>query len=83
MKKALFAIVLFISTTLAVKAQQPTTSQINDNPNAPEISFENETLDYGTIEYNSNGEREFKFKNTGTVCGTPSRGLKPKFGGCP
>ncbi len=64
MKKALIAIVMLVST-LAVQAQQPTTSQINDNPNAPEISFETETLDYGTIEYNSNGEREFKIKNTG------------------
>ena len=36
-----------------------------NNPNAPEIVFSNEVLDYGTIDYNSNGDREFKFKNTG------------------
>jgi len=30
-----------------------------------EFSFEETTLDYGTIDYNSNGERSFKFTNTG------------------
>lgn len=29
------------------------------------ISFEKETLDYGTIPHNSNGVREFKFTNNG------------------
>jgi hypothetical protein len=29
------------------------------------MMFESEVIDYGTIEYNSNGDREFKFKNTG------------------
>ena len=65
MKNALFTISLFVCAALSMNAQQPTTSQINDNPNAPEITFDTETLDYGTIEYNSNGEREFKIKNTG------------------
>jgi hypothetical protein len=35
------------------------------NPNAAEISFDNMVLDYGTIEHNADGNREFKFKNTG------------------
>ena len=35
------------------------------NPNAPEISFVTEVIDYGTIEHNADGNREFKFKNTG------------------
>lgn len=42
-----------------------TTTTTTDNPNAPEIVFETVVVDYGTIEYNSNGDREFKFKNTG------------------
>ena len=29
------------------------------------------------------GAALLEFANTGTVCGTPARGLKPKFGGCP
>lgn len=35
------------------------------NPNAPEISFEKTTIDYGTIEQNADGNREFVFTNTG------------------
>lgn len=65
MKKVFLAIVLFMGTMTMMQAQPPTTTQMDENPNAPDISFENEVLDYGTIEYNSNGEREFKFKNTG------------------
>jgi len=35
------------------------------NPNAAEIAFDTEVIDYGTIEHNADGNREFKFKNTG------------------
>jgi hypothetical protein len=35
------------------------------DPNAPEISFETETIDYGTIKQGEEGTRIFKFKNTG------------------
>lgn len=35
------------------------------NPNAPELKFDSEVIDYGTIEHNADGNREFKFKNTG------------------
>ena len=31
------------------------------------IEFETETIDYGTIENNSDGNREFKFTNTGNT----------------
>lgn len=66
MKKTLFAIALFVCSAVAMHAQQPiTTTDLNDNPNAPEIVFESETVDYGTIDFNASGEREFKFKNTG------------------
>ena len=30
------------------------------------IEFESKVVDYGVIEHNSNGDREFKFKSTGT-----------------
>ena len=29
------------------------------------------------------GAALLEFANTGTVCSTPARGMKPKFGGCP
>jgi hypothetical protein len=35
------------------------------NPNAAEIAFDTEVIDYGTIEHNADGNREFKFKNIG------------------
>lgn len=37
----------------------------NMDPNAPDMKFETELLDYGVIEYDANGLREFKFTNTG------------------
>lgn len=36
-----------------------------ENPNAPEMTFENELHDYGTIKQGADGGCEFKFKNTG------------------
>jgi hypothetical protein len=35
------------------------------DPNAPELKFESTTLDYGTIQQDADGNREFKFVNTG------------------
>ncbi|MEQ8324624.1 MAG: DUF1573 domain-containing protein [Vicingaceae bacterium] len=36
-----------------------------ENPNAPEISFETEVINYGDIEKGADGVREFKFTNVG------------------
>lgn len=44
---------------------QPAAAVTPQNPNAPEMKFETDVIDYGTVEYNGNGVREFKFKNTG------------------
>ncbi len=38
-------------------------AQVNEF--APEFKFEKEEIDYGTINYNGNGDREFKFTNVG------------------
>ena len=38
---------------------------VADNPNAPEISFENDVHDYGTVKNGADGNCEFKFTNTG------------------
>lgn len=37
----------------------------NPDPNAPDIKFETEVIDYGVVEYDANGVREFKFTNVG------------------
>ena len=63
MKKIFAAILLFFGLAYAGKAQEATTPNID--PNAPELKFENETIDYGIMDYDANTVREFKFKNTG------------------
>lgn len=70
MKKVMFTVALALVAFLGSNAQSvpspnPVNNQTVDNPNAPEMVFESETVDYGTIEYNSDGDRVFKFKNTG------------------
>lgn len=64
MKKALLSLGLVVCTLFSVTAQDAA-NQPADNPNAPEISFETEVIDYGTIEQGADGVREFKFTNTG------------------
>ena len=52
-----------------INAQEPATKLTEEvkpnNPNSPEIAFENEMHDYGTIKQGADGSCEFKFKNTG------------------
>jgi len=38
---------------------------IKKDPNAGIFQFESELIDYGTIQQNADGKREFKFKNVG------------------
>jgi len=49
-----------VTKTEATKAVAPSAV---DGPN---IIFETETIDYGTIEHNADGKREFVFTNNGT-----------------
>ena len=58
MKKLLFAFSLVLAGTMFVVAQDA-------NPNAPEIKFDQETIDYGTIDQGADGQRIFTFTNTG------------------
>ena len=64
MKKVLFTLSISLLISFASFAQnaapQPAT-----NPNAPVITFEKTTHDYGTIAKGGDGTCEFKFKNTG------------------
>jgi len=61
MKKLFAVLVLFLSLGFAAKAQVVP----NVDPNAPELKFDSDVIDYGTIDYDANGVREFKFKNVG------------------
>ena len=63
MKKTIFTIGLMMCVAIGANAQETTTPN-PVNPNAPKFKFENETVDYGTIEHNADGNREFKFTNT-------------------
>ena len=69
MKKISLLISFVVVTSLAVHAQSaPTTADSTvkaDNPNAPEITFDKEIHDYGTIKQGADGGCEFRFKNTG------------------
>ncbi len=63
MKKVLASLALFLGIGFSVNAQESSVPQID--PNAPEMKFETEVVDYGTIKYDANGVREFKVKNIG------------------
>ncbi len=63
MKKILAAATLCIGLMFTAKAQELSVPSID--PNAPEMKFENEVLDYGTVKFDGNGVREFKIKNIG------------------
>jgi len=64
MKKTILSMGLFLCVAIGVKAQETTTPN-PVNPNAPKFKFESEVIDYGTIEHNADGNREFKFTNVG------------------
>jgi hypothetical protein len=49
-----------------VRAAQANQANLQaDNPNAPVIEFDKMVHDYGTLAYNSDGNCEFRFTNTG------------------
>lgn len=63
MKKVFLAITLFLGLALVSNAQVVPAEPMD--PNAPEMKFEAEVLDFGTVKYDGNGIREFKVKNIG------------------
>ena len=66
MKKVILSLGFMLGMALVGRIQaQGTTTPDPVNPNAAEIVFESELIDYGTIEHNADGNREFKFKNKG------------------
>lgn len=62
MKKFLSLLVVMFGLNFNSSAQSVIP---NPDPNAPEIKFESEVIDYGSIDYDANGIREFKFTNVG------------------
>lgn len=64
MKRVLVTLGISTMMTFAAFAQNAT-PQPADNPNAPVITFEKTTHDYGTVTKGGDGTCEFKFKNNG------------------
>jgi hypothetical protein len=63
MKKLISTLALILSVNGFMNAQEITIPNLD--PDAPEIKFESDVVDYGEMEYAANGERTFKFKNIG------------------
>lgn len=60
---ALFISMILVSAGLFAQATEPV--KVEDNPNAPEITFDKLVHDYGTIVFGGDGVCIFKFTNTG------------------
>ena len=66
MKKILLVVSLFACFARFAGAQEAVKDSLPaNNPNAPEITFENDVHDYGTMKQGADGNCEFKFTNTG------------------
>ena len=66
MKKSIYTLVVLFAMSFTAFAQDDQkAAEPNNDPNAPEIVFEKEVHDFGTIEYGGNGTYDFKFSNTG------------------
>lgn len=66
MKRIFFSLILVLSASAVVMAQQTTPATQAKPQSAAKIEFEKETVDYGTIEQGADPFRIFKFKNTGS-----------------
>ena len=64
MKKILLTLAIAALAGFTASAQGAAT-QTAENQNAPVITFEKTTHDYGTVNKGGDGSCEFKFKNTG------------------
>ena len=64
MKKLFGNILMLFAFTLPVLAQEEAVEKKPD-PNAPDMVFEKELHDFGTVEHAGNGTYEFKFVNKG------------------
>lgn len=62
-----FALFGMIATGTSQTATKATTTKAISTEDGAKIEFEKETVDYGTIENSADGNREFKFTNTGNA----------------
>ncbi len=62
MKKFIASFMLVFAAVSFVNAQNVDQAE---NPNAPKIKFEQKVINYGTLDYKADSNREFKFTNTG------------------
>jgi len=65
MKKFLYKNLFVLLALFALQLHSQESVIPNPDPNAPDMKFESETIDYGSIDFDSNGIREFKFTNVG------------------
>ncbi|MGE0567410.1 MAG: DUF1573 domain-containing protein [Bacteroidia bacterium] len=65
MKKVVYNLFVAIAVFLGSQTFAQESVVPNPDPNAPNIKFESDVIDYGSVDYDSNGIREFKFTNTG------------------
>ncbi len=64
--KKIYSILVILAFTAGALSAQVKTSTSPLLAKGPVITFESLVIDYGTIEHNADGYREFKFTNTGT-----------------
>jgi len=65
MMKALPVFILLSVLSISSGCAQSTVAEENSTSESPQITFEETTHDYGTIEYNGDGSYEFVFTNKG------------------
>ena len=65
MKKITLLISMILVSAIGVFAQAQEPVKVEDNPNAPEITFDKMVHDYGTVAFGGDGVCTFKFTNTG------------------
>lgn len=63
MKRIVTVAFLFFALSTLLKAQP--SSAVSIDPNAPELKFEKDTINYGVLENKANGWRTLKIKNVG------------------
>ena len=68
MRNVFTLLAVFLALGFSAYAQQPAKASqqaVQANNNGAQMVFVTDVIDYGTIEQNSDGVREFKFTNTG------------------
>jgi hypothetical protein len=64
MKRILLLTILFAGFGFTAKGQPPVSTP-NDDPNAPVMVFEEDTIQFGTVAQGTVVEKKYTFKNTG------------------